>query len=318
LGGGGTDLPSYYKNNGGMVISMAINKYMYITLKPDEFENLYKIRYSEIESVSDPTKLKHSRARECLLLHKISGGIEINSCADLSANSGLGSSGTFLVGLLKGIREYKRLNVEPEVVADEACRIEIDILNEPVGKQDQYIASYGGIRIFEINKDGKVSQRNLKLSNFSEFIQNTHVYSLNVKRNASDILKEQNKMSGNTQQTLDRVKEYGYKTLEILESGNYDEYGLLLDKYWTLKKSLSNQISISFVDEIYEEAKQKYGVLGGKIIGAGGGGFIMLYCPKEGKKLQQFMEEKGMWRLNYSPDYTGSRVIGNFLENNVL
>lgn len=319
LGGGGTDLPSYYSKNGGLVISMAIDKYLYITLKPDYFDNLYKLRYSEIETVDDIAKLKHSRAREALLLHDIKNGLEINSCADLSANSGLGSSGTFLVGLLKAIREYKRMNIEPSVVAEEACKIEIDVLKEPVGKQDQYIASYGGIKIFEISKDGTVNTKNLNMSqnDVNEFISNVHVYSLNIKRSASDILQEQQKMQGNTEHLLNTIKEYGYRTIDILTKKNYDEYGILLDEYWKLKKQLSSKISLNFVDEIYEEVVNKYDVLGGKIIGAGGGGFLMLYVNKNHSRLENFMSNLKMWRLPYSVDYTGSRVLGNYLENRI-
>jgi D-glycero-alpha-D-manno-heptose-7-phosphate kinase len=319
LGGGGTDLPSYYSHNGGMVISMAIDKYIYITLKPDHFDKLCKLRYSEIEVVNDTQLLKHSRAREALLLHEIKNGIEINSCADLSANSGLGSSGTFLVGLLKAIREYKRLNIEPSIVAEEACNIEIDILKEPVGKQDQYIASYGGVKIFNISKDGKVTNKNLNISytNMNDFLKNVHVYSLNIQRSASEILKDQQKLTGNTQYLLDTIKDYGYKTIDILENKNYDDYGILLNDYWKLKKQLSNRISLNFVDEIYEEVMNNYNVLGGKIIGAGGGGFLMLYVNKNHDKLEKFMTNLKMWRLPYSVDYTGSRVIGNFLENKI-
>jgi D-glycero-alpha-D-manno-heptose-7-phosphate kinase len=317
LGGGGTDLPSYYTLNGGLVISMAIDKYMYITLKPDYFDNLCKLKYSEIENVNNVSMLKHSRAREALILHNIKNGLEITSCADLSANSGLGSSGTFLVGLLKSIREYKRINIEPEVVADEACHIEIDVLKEPVGKQDQYIASYGGVRIFNIAKDGKVTTTNLNINcnDMNDFLRNVHVYSLNIKRNASDILQDQQKMIGNTEYLLNTIKEYGYKTIDILQNKNYDEYGILLDDYWKLKKQLSSKISLNFVDEIYEEVRNNYNVLGGKIIGAGGGGFLMLYINQNHDKLEKFMKNLGMWRLPYSVDYTGSRVIGNFLEN---
>ena len=319
LGGGGTDIPSYYSKNEGLVISMAIDKYMYVTLKSDNFDKLCKLRYSEIESVDDVSKLKHSRARESLILHDIKNSIEITTCADLSANSGLGSSGTFIVGLLKAIREYKRLNTEPAIIAEEACNIEIDILKEPVGKQDQYIAAFGGIKIYNISKDGNVSTKNLNIeyTDLNNFLTNIHVYSLNVKRSASDILKDQQKMQGNTEYLLNTIKEYGYKTIDILENKNYDDYGILLDNYWKLKKQLSDKISLNFVDEVYEELKQNYNVLGGKIIGAGGGGFLMLYVNKNHDKVQKFMKNLGMWRLPYSVDYTGSRVIGNFLENKI-
>jgi len=317
LGGGGTDLPSYYDRNGGLVISMAINKYIYLTLKPDYFDNLYKLRYSEIEIVDNPSKLIHSRARESLLYHNVETGLEINSCADLSANSGLGSSGTYLVGLLKALREYKRLDSSPEVVANEACHIEIDRLKEPVGKQDQYIAAYGGIKIFKIDKSGKVNTKKLNVNDYSfnSFLSNLHVYSINMQRSASFILKDQQKLLNNTENILNVIKDYGYKTIELLENEKYDEYGMLLDSYWSYKKQLSEKITLSFIDEVYEEVKKNFNVLGGKIIGAGGGGFLMLYVNKDHKKLEQFMKKLKMWRLPYNVDYTGTRVLGNYLEN---
>lgn len=316
LGGGGTDLPSYYENNGGLVVSMAIDKYLYITLKPDDFEHLCKVRYSEIESVVHASLLRHTRAREALLMHGICDGIEINSCADLSASSGMGSSGTFLVGLLKAIREYKRISTEPSVVAEEACYIEINTLKEPVGKQDQYIASHGGVKVLDIAKDGKVTTSALDMD-LGDFLRNVHVYSLNVKRNASEILSDQQKLLGNTESILNTIKEYGYRTIDLLKNKNYDEYGLLLDDYWKLKKQLSPKVSLDLVDQIYDKVKIDFGVLGGKIIGAGGGGFLMLYTPDGHDKLEAFMKSLGMWRLRYAIDYTGSRVIGNHLENKI-
>jgi len=310
LGGGGTDLPSYYEKSGGLVISMAIDKYVYITLKPDHFDKLCKLRYSEIEITDNPKNLKNTRAREALLLHNLNA-IEISTCADLSSNSGLGSSGSFLVGLLKAIREYQRIDTSPAIIAEEACHIEIDKLQEPVGKQDQYIASYGGIKIFSIATNGKVATKELTMDN--ALINNMHVYSLNVKRNASDVLQDQQKLNGNTKAILDIIKDYGYKTIDLLENSEFDEYGLLLDSYWSLKKKLSTKISLDIADKIYEEVKNNYNVLGGKIIGAGGGGFLMLYINKNHNKLEQYMKSIGMLRLQYAVDHTGSRVIGNYL-----
>ncbi len=314
LGGGGTDLPSYYEQNGGFCISMAVNKYMYVSLKPDELDRMCKLRYSEIENVSAASFLKNTRAREVLCLHDISA-VEINTSGDLPAKAGMGSSGTFLVGLIKVIREYKRLDNSPSVVAEEACDIEINRLKEPVGKQDQYISSYGGVRILDINRSGDVSVSNLNLTpnELSEFISNIHVYSIGIERNASDILINQSKLKGNTEFLLNKIKEYGYKTKEVLESKNYDDYGLILDEYWATKKLLSNNISVSSVDKIYETLKSTYNVLGGKIIGAGGGGFFLVYANKNIKALDEFMKQSGMVKLNFGIDYSGSKIIGNYL-----
>jgi len=259
LGGGGTDLPSFYEKHGGLVVSMAIDKYVYITLKPDFFEKLCKLRYSEIEIVEHPRFLKNTRAREALLLHDVNA-VEINSCADLPSNSGLGSSGSFLVGLLKAVRELKSLDTSPAVVAEDACRVEIDRLGEPVGKQDQYIASFGGVKIFEISKTGEVVVNELQIDNL--LVDNMHVYFLNVFRDASDILREQSRLKNDAVSILSDIKSYGYRTIELLQDKNYDEYGVLLDSYWSLKKKLSNKISLNSVDLLYEEVKKNYGVLG--------------------------------------------------------
>ena len=314
IGGGGTDLPSYYSKRGGFVASMAINKYLYITLKPDDIENRLKMRYSEIENVSDVSLLKHSRARFALRHHGIETGLEINTCADISSNSGLGSSGSFLVGLLNAIREFKNENRSPVVLAEEACHIEIDQMGEPVGKQDQYIAAFGGMNVFEIERDGVVSVRPIEIRNTADFLSNLQVYSLNTFRNASEILSEQNKMSKNTETILDTVKEYGYLSVEHLETANFDEYGLLMDKYWNLKRQLSSKISVNKFDYIYDEVKKNHSVLGGKIIGAGGGGFLMLYVNKNHAALQKFMEKSGFWRLHFGVDKIGSTVLGNFIQ----
>lgn len=311
IGGGGTDLPSYYSKHGGFVVSMAIDKYLYITLKSDSIENRLKMRYSSIENVRDVHELKHSRARYALLHHGIHGGVEINTTADIASNSGLGSSGSFLVGFLNAIREYKRMNTEPRVLAEEACTIEIDQMKEPVGKQDQYIAAFGGMTVFDIAKDGYVTVRPVKISdmNLQMFMSNLQVYSLDTFRSASDILSEQNKMAGNTESILNTVKEYGYKSLELIESCNFDEYGILMDKYWQLKKQLSSKISVGKFDDIYEEVKRDHNVLGGKIIGAGGGGFLMLYVNKNHAELETFMKSRGFWRLPFGIDKSGSKVL---------
>lgn len=315
LGGGGTDLPSFYEKHGGLVVSMAINKYIYVTYKPDDFEKLTKLRYSQIEIVDDSKYIKNTRAREALLLHGIRNGCEINTCADLPANTGLGSSGSFLVGMVHCLREFKKINTQADVLAEEACKIEIDILKEPVGKQDQYISAHGGIKIFDINKEGIVSVNPLELSEklTYEFISHICVYYLNVKRDASDILSEQQKLKGNSEETLKIIKEHGYKTINYLSNGKFEEYGKLMDEYWELKKSLSNKISIKEVDVIYDHVKNHYGVIGGKIIGAGGGGFLLLYCMDNRNKLDEFMESKNYSRLNFGLDKTGSTILGNFI-----
>ena len=207
------------------------------------------------------------------------------------------------------------MDTSPGVIAEEACEIEIERLGEPVGKQDQYISSYGGVRILDISRDGVVDVKDLSVSknDFSNFLSNIHVYSIGIQRSASDILKQQSKLSGNTEYLLSAIKEYGYKTKEILESKNYDDYGVLLDEYWSIKKLLSNKISVSPVDKIYEDLKSNFSVLGGKIIGAGGGGFFLVYCNKNISRLDEFMKHHGMRKLRFDVDYSGSKILGNYL-----
>jgi D-glycero-alpha-D-manno-heptose-7-phosphate kinase len=315
LGGGGTDIPSYYSKHGGLVVSMAIDKYIYLTYKPDFFQRKLTFRYSEIEIVDNANHLKNHRARQALVNHKIFDGCEINSCADVPSNTGLGSSGSFLVGILNCLKEYQKKDREPSVLAEEACDIEINQLGEPVGKQDQYISAFGGIKILDISKDGVVDVKDLEISKevLPKLISNLCVYYLNVKRDASDILKEQQKLSSNSENILNTVKEYGYKTIDLLSSGDIDEYGKLMDSYWQLKKQLSDKISFSTADYLYDEAKVNYNVLGGKIIGAGGGGFLLLYCNKDQENLNQFMQSNGYARFYFNVDFRGSVILGNFL-----
>ncbi len=311
LCGGGTDLPSYYKHQGGLVATMAINKYIYITLKPDDFENLCKLRYSEIEIVEDITKLKNTRAKEALKIHNLRS-IEINSCADLSSKSGLGSSGSFLVGLLHAIRCYKKEDSTPKALAEEACKIEIEILNEPVGKQDQYIAAFGGMQLLKIDTSGYVRVKPLTI-HAEQLITNMRAYALDIYRNASDILSDQNKMGTDTKNTMDDIMSLGMDQINMLMNGNIRAYGESLDEYWALKKQLSPKISLNFVDELYSSVKQQFDVLGGKIIGAGGGGFLLLYAEKNHADLDAYMLKLGLKRLKYCVDSLGSTLLGNHL-----
>jgi D-glycero-alpha-D-manno-heptose-7-phosphate kinase len=314
IAGGGTDLPSFYSKHGGFVISLAINKYIYITLKPDEFENYLKLRYSQIEIVDNASDLKNHRAKELFLHHNMFNSFEVNTCADLPSNTGLGSSGSFLVGLSNVVREIKRLNREPIVLAEEACYIEIDKLGEPVGKQDQYIAAFGGLKILDIDTNGNVDIKevNLSQSELNRFLSHVHLYYTNVKRDASEVLQDQKQLKGNSEETLLKIKQQAYEVLSILESGDFKKYGILLDEYWKMKKSLSDKISVSEVDMTYEMTKELFGVLGGKIVGAGGGGFLLLFTEKNHTEVENFMTGRGYKRLHFDIDKLGSVILGNF------
>lgn len=308
LAGGGTDLRTFSELHDTIVLSMAIDKYVYITMKKNCLDDSLRLQYSKTEVVEDVSLLEHDRARTTLDLYRIRNGYEITSIADLPSNTGLGSSSTYLVALLTAMRTEKRMDISPQTLAQEACRIEIDLLKEPIGIQDQYISAYGGIREIEIEQNYPwVKDVNIPINGINSFINNAHMYYLNVRRSASDVLKEQN--SGKSEKTLLKIRDMAYKFKEALEKQNFDDYGLLLDEYWQEKKKLSNKVSISAVDEIYDLVKKEYNVLGGKIVGAGGGGFLMLYCNKDHMKLENFMNSLGYKRMLYQPDYRGARVV---------
>lgn len=318
LGGGGTDRPDFYSKHGGFVVSMAIDKYIYVTLKPDFLEKPIKVRYLKTEIVDSLEDLQHDRAREALRAHGLESSLEVSSCGDVPGNTGLGSSGSYLVALLHGIRHYTKRPFSPEVIAEEACDIEINTLGYPVGKQDQYIAAFGGLKALDIKKDGtvSVSKVNISQSALLGLLNNTHIYFLKKKRNASNILSQQDCSKPGNEDRLLKVKEMGYKALEILENNNFDDYGHMLNEYWQLKKQFSKDMSFSFADEVYEELQQRFGILGGKIIGAGGGGFLMVYANKKHQEIESFMKTRGIIRLNYLPDYHGSTILGDFTSTN--
>ena len=320
LGGGGTDRPEFYEKHGGFVISMALDKYIYVTLKPDFIEKEVKVRYLKTEIVKDLQSLQHDRAREALKKHGLHTSIEVSSCGDVPGNTGLGSSGSYLVALLNLIRYYNKDSICQQSLAEEAFSIEYDLLNHPVGKQDQYIAAFGGFKTFSFPKDinslPKVRDVKISHSDTLSLVNNLQIYFLKKTRDASSILTEQSAQKPGNEDRLLKVKDMGYQTLSLLESCNFDEYGLMLDKYWTLKKQFSKNMSFSFVDNIYSELKSRFGVLGGKIIGAGGGGFLMIYANKNHRSIEKFMSENKAPKLDYLPEYHGSTILGDFTSTN--
>ena len=321
LGGGGTDLPSFYQHYGGFIFAMGIDKYMYVMTNPPTVDNKIRLHYSQTEIVNHVSELQHELAREALSLNRINEKIEVSSMADLPDGTGVGSSSCYLVGLLNALHHYRRDYVSLKKLAEEACYIELDVLKKGIGKQDQYMATFGGLTVLEIRNDGYVKVRSVDLgsSSIASLVANAHVYYTGLRRSAEEMLKDQNmamQSKSNPQyeqvnESLCRIKELGYKTLDAIEQENFDRWGLLLDEHWQYKKRLSSKISLSVFDELYELVKKKYGVLGGKILGAGGGGFLLLYCPKEHKKLEQHMLSLGMPRLHYAIEMEGSKVIAN-------
>jgi len=325
LGGGGTDLPSFYQHYGGFIFAMGIDKYMYVMTNPPTVDNKIRLHYSQTEIVNHVSELQHELAREALSLNRINEKIEVSSMADLPDGTGVGSSSCYLVGLLNALHHYRRDYVSLKKLAEEACHIELDVLKKGIGKQDQYMATFGGLTVLEIRTDGYVKVRSVELGSGSmaSLVANAHVYYTGLRRSAEEMLKDQNMAmlsKANPQyeqvnESLCQIKELGYKTLDVIEQENFDQWGLLLDEHWQYKKRLSSKISLSAVDELYELVKKKYGVLGGKILGAGGGGFLLLYCPKEHKKLEHYMLSLGMPRLHYTVEMEGSKVIANMATN---
>ena len=321
LGGGGTDLPSYYQTRGGFIFAMGIDKYMYVMLNPPTVDNRILLHYSQSEVVNHVSELKHDLAREALSHHGVHERMEISSIADLPAGTGVGSSSCYLVGLLTALHHYRRDYVSLHALAEEACYIELGVLKKGIGKQDQYMAAFGGLTVLEIGTDGSVKDRSVQLGSGSiaALVANTHIYYTGSRRNTLEMLVDQdtamqsskNPRRQQVEESLDRIKDLGYRILEAIEQEDYDQWGRLLDEHWQQKKRLSDKISLTMVDRVYDEVRQHYGVLGGKIIGAGGGGFLMLYCPRNHKRLEQFMLERGMPRLHYTVEPEGSKVVAN-------
>jgi D-glycero-alpha-D-manno-heptose-7-phosphate kinase len=321
LGGGGTDLPSFYERHGGFVFAMGIDKYMYIMLNPPTIDRKIRLQYSRSEIVDHADELQHDLAREAFRAHGIEEAMEISSLADLPAGVGLGSSSSYLVGLLSALREYRRLPAPPQELAEEACRIELDVLKKPIGKQDQYMAAFGGLTVLDIRKDGAVAVRSARFqaSTVFDLIANTHIYYTGVQRVATDILSEQDaalraapsSSGAPVADSLLRIKEIGYRVLEAIEGENFDDFGRLMHDHWEHKRRMSAKISLGAVDELYDTVRERFHVLGGKIIGAGGGGFLMLYCPSNHRALTEFMERHSMPRLRYTLEFEGAKVVAN-------
>lgn len=320
LGGGGTDLPSFYRDHGGYVFTMAINKYMYICLnrRPLAAPKIV-IRYSNVETVDSIEEIKHPLAREALKLHDVRDHIELTSIADMPAKAGLGSSGAYTVGLLTAIRAYKRMPGAPQDVAEEACRIEIDILKDPVGKQDQYIAALGGFQELDIAKDGRVTATAAPVDfvMVNELVSKARIYYTGIQRSARAVLQTQSDAAAkgarpDHQRVVDsllKIKGLGREIRTAFADRDLDRFAVLMDQHWMHKRAMSPGISLSVLDQLYDQTKKEFGVLGGKIIGAGGGGFVMLYTPKMGRELDEFMAGHGMPRVSFFPSMQGAKVV---------
>lgn len=318
LGGGGTDLPSYYSKFGGFIFSFAIDKYMFIYVNKPIVDDLIRIKYSESETVQNIDEVKHDIARSCMENTGIVKGIEITSMADIPAGSGLGSSSTYTVGLLNALHAMKRDYISVKDLADEACYIEMDKLKKPMGKQDQYLAAFGGFTILEIARDGSVvvEKANISYDTIDNLKRNLLMFYTGKQRLNKGILGEQdNSTKRNENQVLESlhyIKRSGYKILEILENDNISVLGKMFDEHWEYKKKMAKGISNPEFDRIYELAKDN-GALGGKISGAGGGGFFTFYCEQNHNQLRAVMKKEGLRELKFDFDFEGTKVLANFM-----
>jgi D-glycero-alpha-D-manno-heptose-7-phosphate kinase len=318
LGGGGTDLPSYYSKYGGFIFAAAIDKYMFINLNRPVVDDLIRVKYTKSETVEHRDQLQHEIAKAAMEMMGIENAIEIVSMADVPAGTGLGSSSCYAVGLLNAIHTMKRDHVPLQQLAEEGCHLESDILKKPIGKQDQYMAAFGGLTVLNIEKDGKVTVRASTASDamVDDLNRNMLMFYTHTSRSADQILAEQSegarKEKKNIIENMHYIKDIGHKIFEAVESGNITDVGLLFDKHWQYKKKISAKMSNSHFDEIYLAAKDN-GALGGKISGAGGGGFFVFYVEENHSRFRAKMKQLGLREMRYRFEFEGTKVLVNFM-----
>jgi len=313
LGGGGTDLPSYYRKYGGLVIGGAIDKYVYITLHQTFAQELI-IKYSRMERVRTVDEVQHDIIREALRLTvDAAPHLEITSLADIPAGTGLGSSGSFTTALLKALHALKKNLIHPQELAEQACHLEIDILGKPVGKQDQYIAAYGGLTCLEFRPDDRVDAVPLKLDTDTLYNleDNLLLFFTGYSRSASGILQEQDdKTKGDDPAMVEElhfVKDIGVKSKEALEEGDLGRFAELMNTHWARKRKRTDLMSNDQIDEWYHLAR-RHGAVGGKLIGAGGGGFLMFYAEDK-RRLRRAMHDAGLHEVRFRFDFEGTKLI---------
>ena len=313
LGGGGTDLPSYYREHEGFLLAATIDKYVYVNVMRPFTPGIY-LKYSQLEHVEQIADVKHPIIREALrLLDFKTPQVEITTLADIPAGTGLGSSGSFTTALLKALYAHRRRHLHQEELAELACHIEIDCLGEPIGKQDQYAAAFGGVTCFTFHKDDRVTARplNLSMDTFFDLEDNLLLFFTGYSRSASSILKDQNVRSLDNDdemlKNLHYVKELGYQSMVALEKGDTAAFGELMHEHWLHKKQRSSGMSNPQIDEWYELAMAN-GAVGGKLVGAGGGGFLM-FMAKDRNKLRHAMTKAGLEEVRFRFDFEGSSIV---------
>jgi D-glycero-alpha-D-manno-heptose-7-phosphate kinase len=311
LFGGGTDFPSYFLEKGGCVLSTTIDKYIFVTIK-ERFDNKLRVGYTKTEMVDCLDEIQHELIREALRKTDITQGVEITTMGDIpSEGSGLGSSSTVTVGALHAMYTYLGKLPSAETLAKGACSIEIDILHAPIGIQDQYISAYGGFCFIEFTKNNEVKINRINLDPYCkrQLDNNLMLFYTGVTRKASSILVEQKNNIRERYAVLDEMKHLSHTAHSEILAGNIDAIGSILHKSWVLKKRLASQISNGFIDDLYNKARQA-GAIGGKITGAGGGGFLLLYCPYE--KQQSVRDALGLQELSFKMAMDGTKVIFNY------
>jgi D-glycero-alpha-D-manno-heptose-7-phosphate kinase len=312
LGGGGTDLPSYYEHFGGFVLSAAISKYIFITINRT-FTPDYFLKYSALERVERVEQIEHPIVREVLLAHDIGPSVEIVSMADIPSGTGLGSSGAFTVGLLRAVYAFRRDHVAPGDLAREACAIEIDRLCRAVGKQDQYVAAFGGVKCFDFKPDGQVAVSPLAMSTdtLHDLEEHLLMFFTGYSRDADRVLAEQKARSegGDTEMidNLHFVKELGLRSKAALEAGDTEGFAALMHEHWEHKKKRSASMSNRSIDRWYQAGRDS-GALGGKLVGAGAGGFLLFYA-RDQRALRQAMAAEGLTEVRFAFDHDGSTVL---------
>ena len=313
LGGGGTDLPSYYREHEGFLVAAGIDRYVYITIHAT-FVDYLIVKYSKLESVTSIDDLQHPIIREALKMLEVDcKRLEITSMADIPAGTGLGSSGSFTTALLRALHTHRKNIVSPKIIAEQACHIEIDRLGEPIGKQDQFIAAYGGVTCFRFNKDDTVDVTPAPIS--AETLDNLEdglvMFFTGVTRSASAILKEQDDKSKSKDNSmvdnLHYVKDLGLRSLKALETGDLNGFGTLMDEHWRHKKKRSGAMSNPQIDAWYDLAIRN-GAAGGKLIGAGGGGFLLFYTNDK-KRLRHVLREAGLEEVRIRFDFEGTKTL---------
>lgn len=314
IGGGGTDLPFFYREEGGSLVTATMDKYIYCTVK-DRFEEDLRLSYSRNEIVRGLNELENDRAREVLKEGDVKNHAEITTTADAPSGSGLGSSGAFTVGLLNAVKNFNGDQFSNKKLAEEAFDIEHNRLGYPCGKQDQYAAAFGGIVHLKIDKEGKttVSPLNIDKNTVESLEKNIQLFYTGQLRDSSEILEEQKEEVLSKEKKMEKmrlIKGIGKEIRQELEAGNTDKFGELLHKHWNIKKKFTEKMSNNKIDEAYNKAL-KEGAIGGKIMGAGGGGFFMFYVNSNREEFREEMEEFGLRHMDFSFDWDGTKVIYN-------